>query len=351
MEYFDSPSHLNPVGQAEDWGEIVTCGDFVGRYRLLEPIGRGGMGVVYSAEDPELDRTVALKFLRASNAGSAEANERFIREARSASALNHPNIVTVYDLIRTESGLAMAMELIHGTLLREFCDGSCSNEQLSMWTLQIAEALGAAHARGIVHRDIKPENVMVRTDGRVKVLDFGLARQLTHPGLSRTGDLPTGTIRYLSPEQLTGGLATCASDIFSLGIVLYQLATGVHPFEREFAIATGHAIVTATAVNPCRRNHTISSGFGSLILQMLSKDPIQRPSASAIVTALSGQTESISRMSPVAKTSRLRRARSLAVPMLLLLAILFAAAVLLFRISTPIGPVASFEKSTRPPTR
>src|SRR5262249_42162296 len=163
-------------------------------------------------------REVALKLI--AQRAEASSSERFIREAQAASALNHPNIVTVYEVIHSGPTLAIAMELVTGTSLRHFCGTAQPVAKVALWGRQIAHALATAHARGIVHRDIKPENLMLRSDGYIKVLDFGLARQV---GAGRAdGELPAGTLGYLSPEEVLQRPITAASDIFSLGIVLYE---------------------------------------------------------------------------------------------------------------------------------
>lgn len=197
-------------------------GDVVGRYVLHERIGQGGMGEVYLAEDTELKRSVALKFLPGGVGGENHVVSQVIAEARLASRLNHPNIITVYELIETPWGLAIAMELVEGQSLRKLLKTSrLSTRRLIHIGRQLASALAAAHEKDIVHRDIKPENVMVREDGFVKVLDFGLAQNIREQVAANRGiSLPVGTIRYMSPEQKAGRPATKASDIYSLARVL-----------------------------------------------------------------------------------------------------------------------------------
>ncbi len=169
----------------------------VEHYKLLAPLGRGGIGAIYSAYDTKLDRIVALKFLSAGQLGDSPVDS-LIREAKAASALNHPNIITVHDVIESESGLAIVMELVEGVALREMTGAPLPVSETVRIGRQVAEALSAAHARGIIHRDIKPENIMVRPDGYVKLVDFGLARH-TAFGNSTIGAMTAGTLRYMSP--------------------------------------------------------------------------------------------------------------------------------------------------------
>jgi serine/threonine protein kinase/Tol biopolymer transport system component len=272
-----------PEPEEDEWPQL---GRTVGRYKIDGILGRGGMGEVYSAEDPELGRRVALKFVSRGGAGTAGTVDRFIREARAASALNHPNVVTVHEVIRVGSSLAIVMELVEGEPLRAKCGTPRPVDQLSLWGRQVAEALAAAHARGIVHRDIKPENVILRSDGYVKVLDFGLARIVNTGNQTSSAGLPPGTLRYMSPEQASGDPATGASDVFALGIVLYELATGVHPFEARSPLAVAHNIVTNAAAPPSKTNPAIPAAFDPLVLAMLEKDPARRPNAEEVAQRL-----------------------------------------------------------------
>jgi len=227
---FVEPEH-STVSAAAPPPDIPLNGVSVGRFVITGFVGQGGMGRVYSAHDPDLNREVALKVI-AREADSA-STERFIREAQAASALNHPNIVTVHEVIQSGPTVAIAMELVAGTSLRRFCGTAQPFGKLAVWGRQIAQALAAAHARGIVHRDIKPDNLMLRPDGYIKVLDFGIARQA---GSNRAdGELPAGTVGYMSPEEVMRRPITAASDIFSLGIVLYELAFGNESVPWRFA--------------------------------------------------------------------------------------------------------------------
>jgi serine/threonine protein kinase len=276
--------------------QLLTPSASIGRYVLDEVIGYGGMALVYSALDTELDRKVALKFLSQRAATSVSSTELFIHEAKAASALNHPNIVTVYEIVRSEWGLAIAMELVDGIPLRQLCGTRLLLEDALQYGRQMAQALSAAHAAGIVHRDIKPENIMVRRDGYVKVLDFGLAH--VAPANTGTlasngaGSLPAGTWRYMSPEQVRGEYVTSASDIFSLGLVLYEMCTGEHAFPADSPLDTAEAIATADPSPPSRKNKRISSSLDRLILSTLSRRPELRPSAGEVARTLEKLMES-----------------------------------------------------------
>ena len=228
-------------------------GTAVGRFVITGFVGQGGMGRVYSAYDPDLNREVALKMI--AHTADASGCERFIREAQAASSLNHPNIVTVYEVIRSGTTVAIAMELVTGTSLRHLCDTAQPVEKLAHWGAQIAHALAAAHASGIVHRDIKPENLMLRPDGYIKVLDFGLAKQ-AGTGQTASG-LIAGTLEYMAPEQTRAEAATSSSDVFSLGIVLFELATGTHPFRANSP--PGKVAVQKTVSSEIRASSTTGS--------------------------------------------------------------------------------------------
>ena len=228
----------------------VVVGENVAHYRILRQLGAGGMGEVYLAEDERLKRRVALKVLPPELAGSPERLQRFQREAESVAALNHPNIVTIHSIENAEGLRFLTMELVDGPSLRELLDhsGALPIEEVLDLGVQIAEGLAEAHAAGIIHRDLKPGNVMVAPNGRAKLLDFGLARPERPLGsgpeerhekedLTREGAI-LGTVAYMSPEQLQGRRVDARSDVFSLGILLYELATGTHPFLAETQAST-----------------------------------------------------------------------------------------------------------------
>jgi serine/threonine protein kinase len=217
----------------------------------MEPIGSGGMGIVYKAQDTRLGRSVALKFLPKEYARDPQRLERFLREARTASALNHPHICTIYDIDEHDGQPFLVMELIEGQTLRGVAAQRPALPEMLHLIGQVAKALAATHAVGIMHRDIKPENIMVRNDGYAKVVDFGLARPIPSaltPATAAAAEVTDpgtvlGTFRYMSPEQARAETATTASDLFSLGIVLYELVTGQHPFPSDSPIGALHAIL------------------------------------------------------------------------------------------------------------
>jgi serine/threonine protein kinase/Tfp pilus assembly protein PilF len=263
-------------------------------YRIVSKLGAGGMGEVWLAEDTRLDRKVALKLLPAEFTQDADRVRRFMQEAKAASALNHPNIITVYDIGESEAGRFIVMELVAGRTLRSVIARDNSPETLLALGSQMAKALSAAHGAGITHRDIKPDNIMVRDDGYVKVLDFGLARLLptasgedaaTIAQQTMPGTL-MGTVAYMSPEQASGQSVGPPSDIFALGIVLYELVTGQHPFRAETLVGYLHAITLQTPPPPSQLRSRVPTALDELILRMLKKDASQRPTASEAAQAL-----------------------------------------------------------------
>ena len=273
------------TGKTESLDRI---GQTIGRYVVTERLGQGGMGEVFAARDSELGRLVAVKLLAAPPAGTPAPVDRFIQEAKAASALNHPNIVTIYEVVSTSSGagsrLAIVMELVDGMPLRQLCGSPLPVDTVLHLGEQIARALAAAHARGIIHCDIKPENLMVRKDGFVKVLDFGLAQDLS--STASTSILPAGTLRYMSPEQSRGEAASPASDVFCLGIVLYELTGGTHPFDSGSIFDALKALNDAAPRPLSSRNAFVPPQLDALIRRMLAKDPSQRPAAAEVARML-----------------------------------------------------------------
>ncbi|HKD06720.1 MAG TPA: protein kinase, partial [Bryobacteraceae bacterium] len=255
------------------------------RFIMLELLGRGGIGEVWSARDTELDRFVALKFLRAETASELDSAQ-IVREARAASALNHPNIVTIHEVVLHEHCSAIVMELVRGSSLAKFRGASLPVDEIRSIGAQVAKALAAAHSNGIIHGDIKPENIMLRDDGYVKVLDFGLARRLAIETTTASHGPVFGTLRYMSPEQATGGPLKPASDVFSFGLALFELATGRRAFADESPLDALRATLTQDAPAPSSVDSRVPAALNSLILAMLAKDPATRPSAAEVARQL-----------------------------------------------------------------
>jgi Flp pilus assembly protein TadD/predicted Ser/Thr protein kinase len=245
-----------------------------GKFRVLREIGRGGMGVVYEAEDLSLGRTVALKFLPPDRTSDPEARHRFAQEARAASALDHVNICDIHEIGETASGeMFIAMARYRGESLKERLDrGPIPASEVMDLALQTAEGLGAAHEHGIVHRDLKPGNLFVTAEGRVKILDFGLAKLAGHDQSTATGST-MGTPAYMSPEQVRGGHVDARTDLWSLGVVLYEMATGHRPFRRADNLSTLHAILHDPPEPVKDLRPEFPAAIEPLIGRALSKDP------------------------------------------------------------------------------
>ncbi len=266
-----------------DIGQILG-----GRYRLIELLGQGGMATIYRAADTGLGRDVALKLLRSEYLQDPDFSSRFRQEAQAAASLGHPNVVTVYDYGEDPSGPFIVMELVDGedlaTILRR--SGALPARQAARIAAGVGRALAAAHASGIVHRDIKPGNVLIGRDGRVKVVDFGIARAVAEAQVTLPGTT-LGSVHYFSPEQARGEPTTAASDIYSLGIVLYEMLTGVRPWESDSAAGVALARLSGPIPDPAGVRSSVPPELAAITRRALALDPADRfESASAIADRL-----------------------------------------------------------------
>src|SRR5499433_63553 len=298
----------------------IAAGTRLGPYEILSPLGAGGMGEVYRARDSRLGRDVPVKVLPSSFSDDEQRLQRFEQEACAAGALNHPNILAIHDVGKHNGSPYVVSELLEGETLRGRIGGAALPVRKAIdYALQIARGLAAAHEKGIVHRDLKPENIFITKDGRVKILDFGLAK-LTEPaeGQSKT-DIPTrridtdpgtvmGTVGYMSPEQVCGRPVDHRADIFSFGAILYEMLTGKRAFHRESAAETMSAILREDPPDLSESNKNVVPALEHVVRHCLEKNPEERfHSASDLafaIKALSGtsptsiQTEAMPALGP-----------------------------------------------------
>ncbi|MDH3199039.1 MAG: protein kinase, partial [Candidatus Krumholzibacteria bacterium] len=282
-------------------------------YKILEQLGEGGMGEVYLAEDTRLHRRVALKFVHKRIREDPEARERLIREARAASGLNHPNIVSIHAIEETPEHVFIVMEYVEGDSIRDLVKrGALPLERALEAAAQVLRALSVAHGAGIVHRDVKSDNVFIDRAGQVRVLDFGLARSHDLAAISRTGS-SAGTPAYMSPEQVQGGSVDHRSDLFSFGVVLYEMVAGQLPFRGEHESAVTYSIVNETPAPIAKHNPAAPTALQGVIDRLLAKDPRERYASADEVSAAIGRIRAGKAPLPATGSSRWRGARRWAI--------------------------------------
>jgi eukaryotic-like serine/threonine-protein kinase len=335
----------------------ISVGTRLGPYEVLAPIGAGGMGEVYHARDERLKRDVAIKVLPASYSQDADRLRRFEQEAQAAGALNHPNITAIYDLGAHDGAPYIVTELLEGETLRgRLAGGALAVRKAIEYALQIARGLAAAHEKGIIHRDLKPENLFVTKDGRVKILDFGLAKLTEVEGSGRQQtNLPTatagteagvvmGTLGYMSPEQVKGHPADQRSDLFSFGAILYEMLSGSRAFHRDSAAETISAILREEPPDLSATNRSVQPGLERIVRHCLEKNPEERFYSARDLAfdleALSGESTSSSRAASIPAASIARRRVSMPVVAVAALAALVAGA---------LGGRLLLRKSAEPP--
>jgi len=285
-------------------------GQTISHFHILEKLGEGGMGVVYKAEDANLKRTVAIKFLPRGLEAHEPERARFLQEAQAASAINHPNVCTIYEISQYEGQQFIVMEYVDGKTLRQLVPVEKTQMAID-YAIQIGEALQEAHSKGIVHRDIKTDNIMVNTKNQVKVMDFGLAKLKGSLKLTKTSST-VGTLAYMAPEQIQGGAVDARSDIFSFGVVLYEMLTGHLPFRGEHEAAMVYSIVNEEPIPIQKHLPEISSEFVHVLNRALEKEPSDRyQTVAEMVIDLRRLKKETSRVSRVFDTGSIMRERGI----------------------------------------
>ncbi|MFZ5981591.1 MAG: protein kinase domain-containing protein, partial [Candidatus Zixiibacteriota bacterium] len=275
---------LNDNGPTRSF-TVLSTGTKISHYKIINKVGAGGMGEVYLAEDTELDRKVALKFLPSYLCPDEDCRKRFKREAQAAAKLSHPNIIHIYEVSEYQGRPFFAMEHVEGrTLGNVIKDDKLDLKKVIELTLQICEGLQEAHEAGVVHRDIKPANIVLDNKGYPKLLDFGLASVRGGEKVTKTGST-LGTVGYMSPEQSQGKEVDRRSDLFSLGVVLYEMITGKAPFTEEYEAATIHAIINETPEPLARYKTRVPEDLQRIVSKLLEKDPDRRYQSAADVMA------------------------------------------------------------------
>ncbi|UCG61777.1 MAG: protein kinase [Candidatus Zixiibacteriota bacterium] len=293
----------------------LSAGTLVSHYKIIRKIGAGGMGEVYLAEDTKLHRQAALKLLPANCCQDEEFRRRFIREAEAAAKLNHPNIVTIYEVDEFRGRPFFAMEHVEGQSLRELIkSGPVDIERVVQLAIQVLDGLNAAHEKGVIHRDIKPSNILIDTYGRPKIVDFGLAAITGGEQLTKSHST-MGTIQYMSPEQIQGGKVRATSDLFSFGIVLYQMLTGELPFTGEYEAAVVYAITSEEPPTIRSLRPSVVPDIETLVFKLLEKDAeLRYQTASGVIADLKRISQAAGMKTPSARIAAARRRRKYLLP-------------------------------------
>ncbi|MBM2842152.1 MAG: serine/threonine protein kinase with repeat [Bacteroidetes bacterium] len=282
-------------------------GQTISHYKILEKLGEGGMGVVYKAKDNKLDRSVAIKVLPPHLSGSEENKTRFLQEAKAAAALNHPHILSIYEVDEHDGSMFLVLEYVEGETLKKrisklHLETGIPFDQAIEWVLQIAKGIKAAHEQGIIHRDIKSENIMLTNGGHLKIMDFGLAKLKSSSGMTKSGT-SLGTLSYMSPEQAQGVTTDLRTDIWSLGVVFYEVLTGELPFRAEHQAGLLYLVVNNEPVPPSVLDKKIPRAVDEVIKRMLEKERDRRfPTMDDVIAALQKVRTEVEAAAGAAKT-------------------------------------------------